>query len=85
LARKTEFDLVVLDAGLPEMGGLEVCTWLKQDFRYGRTPVIFVSGHASAEDRRRCFEAGAVDFIPKPFDPFVFVSRVVACVKPAKD
>jgi DNA-binding response OmpR family regulator len=85
LARKEEFDLVLLDIDLPDMTGFDLCAYLKQDFRYCRTPIVFVSGRPGEESRRRCFELGAADFIAKPFDPFVFVSRIVMIVKPVKD
>lgn len=84
LARKEEFDLVLLDIDLPDMTGFELCAYLKQDFRYCRTAIIFVSGRTGEADRRCAFELGAADFIAKPFDPFVFVARVVSCVKPVK-
>lgn len=77
LARHDEFDLITLDIDVPEMNGFEVCRCLKDDFRFARTPVIFVSGRSSGEDKRRGFEVGAADFIGKPFDSFTFVSRIL--------
>lgn len=85
LARREEFDLITLDIDLPGMNGFEVCAYLKQDARFYRTPIIFVSGRLGETDRRRGLEAGATDFIVKPFDPFTFVSRIISCVKPIKN
>jgi len=85
LAQNHEFDLITMDIDLPDMTGFDVCAQLKQDFRLHRTPIIFVSGRPSEEDRRRGFEAGAADFIVKPFDTFVFVSRILSHVKPTKN
>jgi len=82
LARGHEFDLVTLDLDLPDISGLEVCAYLKEDFRFGRTSIIFVSGQFTAEDRRRGVEAGGADFILKPFDAYTFVSRILCHVKP---
>ena len=82
LAQANEFDLVTLDIDLPDMSGIAVCEYLKQDFRFSRTPVIFLSGHVSIEDRKRAFDVGGADFIEKPFDTFLFVSRVLSHVKP---
>lgn len=84
LARDRRFDLITLDIDLPGMTGFEVCAYLKQDPQFYHTPVIFVSGRLSAEDRRRGLEAGAADFIVKPLDPFTFVSRILSHIKPEK-
>jgi DNA-binding response OmpR family regulator len=76
LSKKGEFDLVILDVNLPEKDGFEVCAWLKQDFRFSRTPIIFISGHWNEENRRRALELGAADCIDKPFDAPAFVRRI---------
>jgi len=81
LARRHEFDVVTLDIDLPDMEGFDVCARLKEDFRFGCTPVIFVSGRLTAADRRRGAEVGGADFISKPFDAFTFVSRVLSHIK----
>jgi DNA-binding response OmpR family regulator len=85
LAQNHEFDLITVDIDLPDMTGFDICAQLKQDFRFYRTPIIFVSGRPSEDDRRHGFEVGAADFIIKPFDTFVFVSRILSHVKPAKN
>lgn len=85
LARNEEFDLITMDIDLPGMNGFEVCNYLKADFRFCRTPVILVSGHLNRESRQRGLEAGAADFIAKPFDAFTFVSRIMSHVKPVKN
>jgi len=82
LAQNDEFDLVTVDIDLPGMNGFEVCAWLKQDFRFNRTPIIFVSGRVDDESRWRALNTGAADFIAKPFDPFSFISRILCHVKP---
>jgi len=83
LSQKEEFDLVILDINLPGKDGFEVCAWLKQDFRFSRTPIIFVSGHWNEENRRRALELGAADCIDKPFDAPVFVQQILFHVKVA--
>jgi DNA-binding response OmpR family regulator len=84
LAQRGEFDLITVDISLPDISGFEVCSRLKQNFRFCGTPVIFVSGRLSEEDRRRAFEAGAADFIFKPFDAHVFASRIFSHLKMVK-
>ena len=83
LSQKEEFDLVILDVNLPGKDGFEVCAWLKQDFRFSRTPIIFASGHWNEENRRRALELGAADCIDKPFDASAFVQRSLSHVKTA--
>jgi DNA-binding response OmpR family regulator len=81
LSQKAEFDLVILDINLPEKNGFEVCAWLKQDFRFSRTPIIFVSGHGNEENRRRALELGAADFIDQPFDAPFFLRKIFSHLK----
>lgn len=83
-ARQEEFDLITLDVDLPDMCGFEVCARLKQDFRFCRTPVILISGRFGEEDWRRGWEAGAADFIAKPFDASTLLACITSRVKPVK-
>jgi signal transduction histidine kinase len=59
--------LVLLDARMPEMDGYEVCARLQQDPVLREIPVIFMSGLLDPQDRVRALEAGAVDFMTKPY------------------
>jgi two-component system, OmpR family, response regulator VanR len=81
LSEKGEFDLVILDVNLPGQDGFEVCARLKQDFRFSRTPIIFISGQWNEEDRRRALELGAADYIDKPFDAPAFGRRICSHIK----
>ena len=83
LAQAGEFDLITLDIDLPDISGLEVCRRLKRNPRLCHTPVIFVSGRLCEGNRQHCFELGAADYIVKPFDAFVFVSRIFSHLKTA--
>jgi len=80
-AQKEEFDLVITDIDAPGINGFEICAYLKQDFRFVRTPVIFISDHYWEEDRRRSLEFGAADYIKKPLDGAIFAKRVLAHIK----
>ena len=84
LSQKDEFDLVILDADLPGKGSFEICAWLKQDFRFNRTPIIFISSCWNDENRRCALELGAADCIDKPFDVLVFVQRILYHLKTPK-
>jgi len=69
-------DLILLDVEMPEMDGYEVCTILKTARETRDIPVIFLTAKTKAEDETRGFEAGAVDYIHKPFSPAVMKARV---------
>jgi diguanylate cyclase (GGDEF)-like protein len=68
--------LILLDIQMPEMDGYEVCRRLKQDPETRDIPVIFITGMTSEEDEYRGLEAGAVDYITKPFRPAIIEMRV---------
>ena len=78
LSQNDEFDLIILDINLPEKNGFEVCAWLRQDFRFSRTPIIFVSGHGNEEYHRRALELGATDFIDKPIHASSFLQKILS-------
>ena len=69
-------DLILLDVMMPELSGFEVCTRLKQSERTRDIPVIFVTALDETDDTRRGFDAGAVDYISKPFNPDILEARV---------
>jgi DNA-binding response OmpR family regulator len=57
--------VVVLDLGMPGMSGMEVLQQLRRD--YPCIPVVILSGNQDAEVKRRALEAGAFDYLTKPF------------------
>lgn len=73
LFRDREPDVVLLDVTMPRLGGLEVCRRIR---RTSQVPVIMVTAHGEAEDILAGFEAGADDYVSKPFDPRVLATRV---------
>ncbi|MEW5975542.1 MAG: HD domain-containing phosphohydrolase [Acidobacteriota bacterium] len=75
-ALEVEPDLVLLDVMMPEMSGYEVCQRLKADPRTQLTPVVIVTALQELEDKIRGIEAGADDFLNKPFHVAEFVARV---------
>jgi signal transduction histidine kinase len=60
-------DLVLLDIRMPDLGGVETCARLKQDEALKEIPVIFLSGLLHPEEKIQAFQAGAVDYITKPY------------------
>ena len=68
------FDAIVLDVMLPDLDGFSLCARLRRAGNY--TPVIMLTARASAEDRVRGLEAGADDYLVKPFDLNELLARV---------
>jgi two-component system catabolic regulation response regulator CreB len=66
-------ELVVLDVGLPDMNGFEVCRQLRQ---FSNVPVIFLTARSDEIDRIVGLEIGADDYVTKPFSPRELVARI---------
>ncbi len=77
-AREPRPDIVLLDVMMPGMDGYEVCRRLKADSDCKNIPVIFVTARDEDADQEMGFDAGAVDYIPKPVRHRVVLSRVRA-------
>lgn len=69
-------DLILCDIMMPELDGLEVCRRLKSDGRTNHIPVVMLSARTQAHDKIASIEAGADDFITKPFDFSDLVARI---------
>jgi diguanylate cyclase (GGDEF)-like protein len=76
LAHQQQPDLILLDAVMPGMDGYEVCAALRAASDVSDIPIIFVTALTTPEDETRALEAGAVDFITKPFNIAVVRARV---------
>lgn len=70
--------LILLDIGMPEMDGFEVCRRLKADARLKDVPVIFLSAHTDVADKLKAFAVGGVDYVTKPFQFEEVHARVAA-------
>jgi|CXWL01.1.fsa_nt_gi DNA-binding response OmpR family regulator len=68
LARKTAFNLILLDVMLPRMSGLDVCKLLRADAKTREMKIIMVTGLDRMNDVEEAFRAGADDYLIKPFD-----------------
>jgi DNA-binding response OmpR family regulator len=66
-AKKRPPDLILLDINMPEMNGYQVCEHLKSTPELASIPVIFLSALGETEDKVKAFQAGAVDYVSKPF------------------
>jgi diguanylate cyclase (GGDEF)-like protein len=79
--RDALFDLVVLDLGLPGMSGADVHRRLRRDPRTRFLPIVFLTAHTDRQVKLAELEAGAEDFITKPYDADELLARVGAAVR----
>jgi DNA-binding response OmpR family regulator len=84
MAQSGSFDLITLDINLRGANGFEVCRELKENSRLRDTPIVFVSGNCCLEDQQRGLDAGAVDYITKPFETFEFAPRLLSHIKSSR-
>jgi DNA-binding response OmpR family regulator len=69
-------DLILLDVLMPELDGFATCARLKSQPETRDIPVIFMTALADTVDKVRGFDAGAVDYVTKPFQPDELLARV---------
>jgi two-component system phosphate regulon response regulator PhoB len=74
-------DLVILDWMLPDMSGLELCRLLRKSNLVHNTPVIMLTARSEEADKVRGLNAGADDYVPKPFSPAELVARIRAVLR----
>ena len=77
-------DLMVLDVKMPGLNGLEVCRQLREAPGFNRMPILFLSAKSEVADRLEGFEAGADDYLTKPFDLRELELRVKALLRRAR-
>jgi two-component system, OmpR family, KDP operon response regulator KdpE len=81
LAATAQPDLIVLDLGLPDVSGLEVCREIR---RFAATPIIVLSARHAEQDKVSLLSAGADDYVTKPFSTRELVARVQAQLRRAR-
>lgn len=74
-------DLILLDWMMPEVNGLEALRRLRRDARTANIPVIMLSAKAEVDNKSEGLDAGADDYLAKPFSPKELVSRVNAVLR----
>jgi two-component system cell cycle response regulator len=80
-ARKELPDLILLDVMMPDINGIEVCKILVNDEQTSNIPVILVTAKIEAEDTKDGLDAGAFDYIKKPFNRVELLARVRSALK----
>jgi adenylate cyclase len=75
------FDLILLDLIMPGMDGFELLCRLKSNLHTRHIPVIIISALDEVDSAIRCIEAGAEDYLPKPFNPILLRARIDASLE----
>ncbi len=76
MVKKAPFDLILLDLLMPDISGFDVLSVLKSDDALRDIPVIMISALNEIDSIVRCIEAGAEDYLAKPFDPVLLRARI---------
>jgi len=82
LARKEKPDLILMDIQLPEVSGLEVTKWLKNDAELKHIPVIAVTAFAMKGDEEKIRSGGCEDYLSKPISVSLFVTTIKKYLEP---
>jgi class 3 adenylate cyclase len=75
------FDLVLLDIIMPELDGFSALEFIKADPKSRHLPVIMLTALDDVDSTVRCIEAGAEDYVPKPFNPVILHARINASLE----
>ena len=81
MARKHPVDIVLLDLVLPDMSGNEICRWLKNNPFTKGIPIIILTTKDSVNDKVTGLEAGADDYLLKPYNDVELNARIYACLR----
>jgi DNA-binding response OmpR family regulator len=74
-------DIILLDLGLPDCDGLDVCRRLREEERFRWIPVLMLTGRSTIVDKITGLEVGADDYLTKPCDPGELVARIRAILR----
>ena len=69
LLPREDFDLVITDINMPDINGLELVSFIRNNARYASLPLVIVSTEGSDRDRDKGLRLGADAYLVKPFDP----------------
>src|SRR3990170_1420674 len=74
-------DIVLLDYVLPDINGNEVCRWLKLNENTKGIPIIMITARSGTKDKVSSLEAGADDYLMKPYNEIELNARIYACLR----
>ncbi len=78
---KVKPDLIILDVELPDANGYDLCHEIRHHSEFVFTPILFISGHSSLEERIKGYSAGGDDYITKPFESSEVVAKIKALIR----
>lgn len=81
LLRREDYDVVLLDVMMPDIDGFEVCRRIRQELNLPFLPVIMITALDSPDSIKRGMEAGASEFVTKPFNRIEIVARLDAAIR----
>jgi CheY-like chemotaxis protein len=84
MVQKNDYALVLMDMQMPHMGGLEATQKIRAMPGRRLLPIIAMTANTFAEDRKRCFDAGMNDFIPKPINPDLLFEKMLHWLSASK-
>lgn len=77
-----QFDMIILDLGLPDGDGYEVCKNIRD--KHVNTPVLILSGEHETDTKVKCLKVGADDYLTKPFNTEELIARIEAILRRAE-
>ncbi|MCB4756468.1 MAG: response regulator transcription factor [Elusimicrobia bacterium] len=81
MAHDEKPDIIILDLGLPDIPGLEVCRVIRQDPAIRHIPILMLTAQNNVQDKVKGLELGADDYLPKPFEPKELIARIRAILR----
>jgi len=79
--KEGNFDLILLDILMPDLDGFQTLEFMKADPRLRHIPAIMLTALDDVDSTVRCIEAGAEDYVPKPFNPTILRARITASLE----
>lgn len=83
-ARTLRPDVIITDVMMPDINGYEVTRLLRREAEFHSMPILVLTAQAGLQDKLRAFEAGADDYLSKPFEPAELAARVSALIRRAE-
>jgi signal transduction histidine kinase len=81
LANESRYDTIILDVMMPDIDGIETCRRIREEVKDKVTPIIMLTGLDDTKTLAQCLDAGADDFIGKPFNRIVLQSRLDSAIR----